>query len=508
VIFQLPTFQLFQHIYNLYDPKSRWILKRVCRMNNLISGKRFVYWTVISINLFLAQGLAWSQTAVTPAGDGTQASPYLIAELGNLVWMSNNVSGSSGKYYTMTADIDASSTSAWNSGAGFVPIGTDSSPFLGTFDGAGRKITDLNIDRFVEENIGLFGCIGSGGVVKNIGLIDGWIEGCNDVGSLAGQNDGTITNAFATTPVTGLLNNIGGLVGINSGTITMAYATGIVLGHSPYTFIGGLVGYNFGGTVSYAHALGAVCGYSHCCIGGLIGYDHNGEVSNAFAIGSVTGTGPDSAVGGLVGYDSSSTITNTYAAGKVTATGVYSGGLIGYSQGGMLTDSYWNTETSGWKYSDGGVGKTTAEMKQQATFSGWDFTTVWSITENASYPYLRVRGTSVGTLSIDTTPLKGEIFVDGDIWNTAPQKREIAVGAHTVLFIQIEGYRTPDDQTVTVEEGKTVSVTGTYTAYAANDADADEDSFWTLAGLPAILMMLLSGLRLSTFSFYPVILRG
>lgn len=42
--------------------------------------------------------------------------------------------------------------------------------------------------------------------------------------------------------------------------------------------------------------------------------------------------------------------------------------------------------------SDGGAGKTTEEMKQQAIYTGWDFENTWSIDalKNEGYPYLAV----------------------------------------------------------------------------------------------------------------------
>jgi len=52
-----------------------------------------------------------------------------------------------------------------------------------------------------------------------------------------------------------------------------------------------------------------------------------------------------------------------------------------------LTNSYWDIETSGMFGSSGGIGKTTAEMKQQATFVDWDFVNIWAIKEGVSYPY-------------------------------------------------------------------------------------------------------------------------
>jgi len=58
----------------------------------------------------------------------------------------------------------------------------------------------------------------------------------------------------------------------------------------------------------------------------------------------------------------------------------------------LISDCFWDTTTSGQTTSDGGTGKTTAEMKRQSTFAaaGWDFVGVWGITENQGYPYLRV----------------------------------------------------------------------------------------------------------------------
>jgi len=101
------------------------------------------------------------------------------------------------------------------------------------------------------------------------------------------------------------------------------------------------------------------------------------------------GTG-SSYVGGLVGLHAG-TVSVCYATGEVTAdSGI--GGLIGSVEGtgNTVSDSYWDTQTSEVATSAGGTGKTTAQMKQQATFAGWDFATTWMITENVTYPLLRV----------------------------------------------------------------------------------------------------------------------
>ncbi|NIS80701.1 MAG: hypothetical protein GTO14_10940, partial [Anaerolineales bacterium] len=67
-----------------------------------------------------------------------------------------------------------------------------------------------------------------------------------------------------------------------------------------------------------------------------------------------------------------------------------------------------------------------------------------------------------GTLSVDTTPVKGEVFVDGLSWGIAPQSRTVVVGSHTVSFGDFFGYDTPSPQAVTVVTGETASVLGTY----------------------------------------------
>ena len=109
--------------------------------------------------------------------------------------------------------------------------------------------------------------------------------------------------------------------------------------------------------------------------------------------------------GGLVGVNNG-TISNTYATGKVTA-GLGGGGLVGFNRGN-ITRSFWDTTSTGQANATGinnvgstidalTVGKTTAEMKQLATFSGagWDIantggsTAIWRIYEGNTAPLLR-----------------------------------------------------------------------------------------------------------------------
>jgi len=97
--------------------------------------------------------------------------------------------------------------------------------------------------------VGLFGYVGSGGVVKNMGLENVNVVGGWDVGGLVGQNYyGTVSNCYSTGSVSGGYDRVGGLVGQNYyGTVSNCYSTGSVSGG--YDRVGGLVGYNSLGAV-------------------------------------------------------------------------------------------------------------------------------------------------------------------------------------------------------------------------------------------------------------------
>jgi hypothetical protein len=155
--------------------------------------------------------------------------------------------------------------------------------------------------------------------------------------------------------------------------------------------VGGLVGYSHG-AVSNSYSSGNVIGGWY--VGGLVGRNYQGTVSNSYSMANMIG---DWDVGGLVGF-SAGNVSNSYSTGGVTGNwGV--GGLVG-SNYGIVSNSFWNMQTSGQTTSSGGTGKTTAEMKNIATFSEawWDIDAVnpgetntayiWNIVNGVTYPFL------------------------------------------------------------------------------------------------------------------------
>ena len=299
--------------------------------------------------------------------------------------------------YELTTDLtfdengDDSITSAdstyWNSGAGWVPIidsANADTGYSGVFEGNRHTIDYLFIDLAAAAttplDVGLFGELDRGGVIRGVGLTNVSIsrtvgnDGGIYAGALTGQNFGTITASSAAgsvsaTDTSSTSSYAGGLVGQNGngGVIAASYADVAVAVNSLGVRAGGLAGDNTGGAITASHAMGAVTATDsggNSVLGGLVGL-HT-------PIGSGMGAVP-------------ATITASYATGAVsgagTAIGVrLLGGLIGGGTG-TVTASYWDTTTTGITSPGGGTGKTTAEL-QSPTAYGSATTTPPSIYAN------------------------------------------------------------------------------------------------------------------------------
>lgn len=161
----------------------------------------------------------------------------------------------------------------------------------------------------------------------------GSVSGNNNTGGLIGGNSSTVTDCYATGKVTGTGNGTGGLVGYNNfyAVVKNCYATGSVTSTNRYT--GGLVGNHNGESVTNSYATGSVSGTSST--GGLVGQNAK-IIANCYATGKVTGSGDYT--GGLVGWNYGSTITNSYTLGNVSGTS-FVGGLVGQNEA-TVTNCY------------------------------------------------------------------------------------------------------------------------------------------------------------------------
>jgi hypothetical protein len=353
--------------------------------------------TLLALFIFIA---ASTVHAGFSGGTGTSDDPYQITTPAQLDEV--RIFLGAGIYFIQMNDIDLTTYLA-SGGAGFIawgaygwlPIGDLNTQFKGNYNGNGKKITGLTINRTTTDYVGLFGDVSAGGTVQNLGveIASGGVNGQERVGGLVGQS--------------------------SAGTVSNCYTTGSVNGTR---FIGGLVGWNNTSSVSNCYATGAVGAGSSTFLGGLVGFN-GASITNYYATGVVSGS---NVVGGLVGDNGTNgIITKCYAIGAVSSPS-WPGGLVGYDDGASITNCYWDVITTGQAASSGSdaatYGKTTTEMKTQSTYTGWDFVTtpIWEMV-GTNYP--RLKAIPDGALPVELTSFSANI--SGSIvslnWNTATE---------------------------------------------------------------------------------------
>jgi hypothetical protein len=221
------------------------------------------------------------------------------------------------------------------------------------------------------------------------------------VGGLIGQGmeDSVVSNCSAAGDVNGR-TYVGGLMGKNEERIVDCTASGNVTGSSA---VGGLLGENYlDASIARSYATGNVTA-SGWNVGGLLGKNYGGTVSDSYSHGSVIG---DSLVGGLIG-EVQGVVSDSYSIGSVIGNS-YVGGLVGNNRmEGAISNCFWDIETSGKSRGIGGgsnvgaTGKTTSEMMILNTFvgGGWDIAHVrnntsetWYIDDTYDYPHLSWEG--------------------------------------------------------------------------------------------------------------------
>ncbi|HPS02883.1 MAG TPA: GLUG motif-containing protein, partial [Candidatus Sumerlaeota bacterium] len=310
------------------------------------TGYHFTWWSNSDIN----QLPWWADETVDPTtspltltmtADTTATAFFRRSyEIRTLSELQSMATGDLKGYYTLMNDIDASDTANWNDEGtteglreGFRPIGKDQdyyNSFQGVFDGNGKKIFGLTINRPREDGVGLFGSVSPVGQIKNLTLEGGSVTGNNRVGGMIGYSGGGATRVTdCATSMTVMGNGtVGGLIGnISSAEITGCIAHGPVTGGAGYA--GGLIGESDYAIVRNCSATGPVIG-EH--IGGLIGaslYPYS-QITECTASGKVTGTSPEGLMSGLVGECEESLITNCSSYCEVTGLGGCVGGLVGH----------------------------------------------------------------------------------------------------------------------------------------------------------------------------------
>ena len=292
-------------------------------------------------------------------GSGTQADPYRIATAKQLYHIRQLPT----LYFQQTADIDMSVApyDTTNNAPGWTPI----EQFNGHYNGNGYTISNLRIKPAnTTGNLGLFGT-STNATLENMTLINPFITNGTNVGALAGTiGSARLTNIHIRGGSVAGSGFVGGLAGFGSSRwiITKSSAIGMAIANS-----------NSGSGIT----------------GGLVGSLSVGSsITDSYAANNVQG---GLLIGGLVG-EFWGTITKSYSASVVSGPGGI-GGIVGGEYRGIsglatITNSYYNSDSTNVAEALGAFALNTIQMRQQASFTGFDFVTVWSINEGISFPSL------------------------------------------------------------------------------------------------------------------------
>lgn len=324
-------------------------------------------------------------------GSGTESDPYQIGTAEQLKRFRNIVNGTGGQTPNHGAcavlmnDIvlndgtfDANGTytpgSSSKAAEEWTPIGkyTDdgtNNPYTGTFNGQGHTIKGLYVN-LPDAAVGLFGCL-NGAAVRNL-TVDGYVQGCNTVGGIAGKasaniavpstvencrNNCRVVSEFATDS-SGRYLYVGGIVGLaKDTTIVGCINTGAVEARgsddmSRASKAAGIVGILNGNVIvknCYNTGEINVTGdkMTEGTAGGIAGSRTLGgnTVSDCYNLGAVTVSYTGNydeyiaKVGGIMGYSffSGTTVSNCYSVGTLTSTTgtgtSYIGGVVGITDG-------------------------------------------------------------------------------------------------------------------------------------------------------------------------------
>ena len=239
------------------------------------------------------------------SGEGTEANPYMIYTVEDLIFFRDSVNAgettynAEGVYVALGADLDLAGID-WS-----VNIGDDcNATFDGIFDGKGHTIKNLTSTETAQKGdvyicTGLFGAIYGNAVIKNLTISGATIN----VGNYTGSNVGVVVG-FAYS-ATGSIEN----VKVVNATINApeAYAVGAIVG---YVYYGDL-------NIDECVVDGATIVASSEA-GAIVGYGAGSNITNSTVKG-VTITA-DGLVGGIAGLLFGDAVVDTATISNVTLT--------------------------------------------------------------------------------------------------------------------------------------------------------------------------------------------
>lgn len=382
----------------------------------------------------------------------------------------------------------------YNSGKGWEPIGTSTTPFKGTFDGNGYEIVNLQINNPNGDYQGLFGYTSSA-TIKNVNLNDAYIIGCNYTGGIVGYDMSytTLSDCCCDGYISGN-SYVGGLIGYKSygvdndavGHINDCINFAQIFGTNNVGGISGLT-HSYAGrgyqnvTVYYPvyiqrciNSGDIVCSGTNA--GGIVGnteYSENNPyynyaaiyIQNCYNVGNVSSK---NYAGGILGYDARKNITKySYSIGKVTAETNY-GGCFG-NKPYSTTFCYYLEDAVFEPDCLSGTPKSADQLRKQGTFEQWDFNTVWTMEGREDFLYPELRDVPLVFPEDSKTEISGTVTVKG----------EAKVGS--TLTAEITGV-SPEDATFEYEWKADGKIVGTEATYTVTQDDVGKNITLTVKG--------------------------
>ena len=337
--------------------------------------------------------------------------------------------------------ITQADTTYWNSGQGWMPIGSDANPasrYTGDFKGNGYTVQNLFISRSTVSYQALFGSTGTNSRIESLGVTDADVTADDFSAILAGANRGEIVACYTTGRMTG--DNV----------------------------VGGLVGWT-GGSISTSYSLASVSATQN--LGGLVGSKATtGSITNSYSTGAVSlSSGSMTSIGGLLGESNAGTGTVTY--------------------------SYWDTTASGRQTSFGGsgaIGRNTTQLQSPTTYGATTNDTYynwnanidgqsgnddpWTFGAMDQYPVLKYAGmdTTVqfqlqpAIVTLALTP--SSISENGGMSTVTATLAHPLSAATTITVRPVAGaYTVAADSTITIAAGSTANASDTVVITAVDN---------------------------------------
>ena len=239
----------------------------------------------------------------------------------------------SAHYRLTTLDIDATPTRAWDDGKGFSPIGDSANPFTGDFDGKGKAVKGIYIDRALDQ-IGIF-AVAEGARIVSLGVEDGRIGGNVSVaaGGIVGEARSVeiIDSWFSGRIETAGNGAIGGLAGIltistDANKLAGAWVAGRIESSGAAAVAGGVIGKTGPSTAAIEFpGVWSVAEVMAVTVGGVIGEHarpviHFSRSSLVTAYWSVETSGVDDSDGNSAGIRTAQTLSVAQISATATAT--------------------------------------------------------------------------------------------------------------------------------------------------------------------------------------------